>query len=451
MTPDDDLESRLRDVLHSRGLSIRPDDDALERIHAGARRRQRRRAVASSVAAVAAMGIVAAGITLAPGRHGGTPVAGGSASTSSASTTHALSSTPSGKVPSTSPTPAVSSTLTIPPAATLPAGGTPPNGFTPLSVTAVNANTYWVLGHAPCGSTVCVGVAKTTDGGKTFTEVGAPANVLVPDVPGNKDVFGTDTIANIRFGNGSDGWAYGGGLWATTDGGAHWSQLHIDGAVEQLAAANGHAWAIVNTGDGPKYQLYTAKYPDGSWAKVDSVGDFGPAEPALAVQGTAVTVIGVDATSGAARVLRSTDAANFETLPGPPCQPAAGDPVSTTSKGLWLACTSSGKNLGGVYFSSDFGKSWQVAASSLAAEQVAIGAVDTRSAIVTDGGKIVRAGADGSVAPVKLPPGVTAQGWSFIGFTTSSDGFAVAVSNGTRQLWRTTDGGTTWSVVAIGS
>jgi hypothetical protein len=37
--------------------------------------------------------------------------------------------------------------------------------------------------------------------------------------------------------------------------------------------------------------------------------------------------------------------------------------------------------------------------------------------------------------------------WSFVGFTNAKDGFAIPILNNSRQLWRTTDGGSHWSVV----
>ena len=60
--PDDDLERRLRDVLHSRQLSINPDADVLERIHAGAARRQRRHRAA--VSGGAALAVIAVCVTM---------------------------------------------------------------------------------------------------------------------------------------------------------------------------------------------------------------------------------------------------------------------------------------------------------------------------------------------------------------------------------------------------
>jgi hypothetical protein len=72
---DDELERRLRDVLHSRNLGVPVPPDAIDRIHLGARRRQQRRARASALGAVAVIAIAAAAIGVRT--HGdGTTVAG---------------------------------------------------------------------------------------------------------------------------------------------------------------------------------------------------------------------------------------------------------------------------------------------------------------------------------------------------------------------------------------
>jgi len=460
--PDDEFDRRLRDVLHSRALSITPDVDAIDRIHAGARRRQRRQRVAvSGGAALAVIAVAVTGVTLRPTHHNGSQLAGGPSSTSPSTASSTLSKAPS-PVPSTVAPSSNTFTATGPAAttpATIPAGGAPPAGFTPMSVTAVNANTYWVLGHAPCAQgSSCVGIAKTTDGGKTFTEVGAPASNLVPDVLGNSDVFSGDTISDIRFVDSNDGWAFGGGLWQTTDGGQHWTQYSgpnppILGNPQQLAVASGRVWAIATdtnkAGTPPAYGLFTATYPGGKWTLVQQpLVAFGAPEPMLAVQGKTVTVIGTDYSTGKPVGLRSTDGQTFSTLPtGLPCTSAPGQPLSPTPQGLWLACSSSSGKLGGVYFSPDFGKTWQVASSKLADPRVAIGGVDDKSAIVATGGKLLRVNVDGSTASVSTPSVPASTQFAFIGFTTANDGFAVPVVNGTRQLWRTTDGGAHWSVV----
>ena len=452
--PEDDLERRLRAVLHSRRLNVAPDTDALERIHAGARRRQRRQRIATSgVAALAVVAVAVTGVVVRPGHHRAVTADGFKTPSLTATQTPSVapSSTPS-SAPSSGNAQVTASDKVAVPAATIPAGGAPPKGFVPMSVTAIDDNTYWVLGHAPCKNGTCTALAKTTDAGKTFTEVGAPPSALVPDNPGNKDVFGADTIADVRFVDSNDGWAYGGALWETTDGGQHWKAAYIPGAVQKLEVASGRAWAIAftsATGGAVRYGIFSATYPGGTWQDVTSAGTFGPGEPMLAVQGKTVVAIGTDASTGKARGAISTDGStHFGSLPPtPPCTGSPGAPLSPTARGLWLACSPATNATGGVYFSADFGSTWQVAASTLNASRVAIGAVDEKSAIVADGKTLKRVNADGSSVVVSVPKVSGTATWSFIGFTDPQVGFAVPIVNGTRQLWRTTDGGAHWSVV----
>jgi len=454
--PDDDLERRLRDVLHSRQLSINPDADVLERIHAGAARRQRRhRAAVSGGAALAVIAVAATGIALRPTHHGSVVADRGSSSPQATlnSTASASASSPSLTLGTAQKSQTVAPSVATAP--TIPAGGAPPAGFVPMSVTATtaNGNTFWVLGHAPCASGTCTALAKTTDGGKTFSEVGAPPSALVPDAPGTNDVFGAGTISDVRFVDANNGWAYGGGMWQTTDGGAHWAAVPMPGSVEQLAVASGRAWAIVFTGapsaTSATYEVYSATYPGGSWAKADSAGTFGPGEPMLAVQGDAAAVLGTDAATGAQRPVAASGGSTTFTplLTSLPCTGGAGSSLSATTGALWLACTSANGSTPGAFFSPDFGQSWQPAASKLSGTSVAVGAIDAKSAIVAAGGKLVRVGSDGSSGNVAQPSVPASTVWSFVGFTNAKDGFAIPILNNSRQLWRTTDGGSHWSVV----
>src|SRR5258708_32786385 len=49
-----------------------------------------------------------------------------------------------------------------------------PAGFVPLSFTAISESDYWVLGSVPCTGGRCTAIARTTDGGATFSGIHAP-------------------------------------------------------------------------------------------------------------------------------------------------------------------------------------------------------------------------------------------------------------------------------------
>src|SRR5215467_5911132 len=69
------------------------------------------------------------------------------------------------------------------------AAATPvPRGFAANSITWISPLRGWVLGHAPCGGTVCTYVIGSTDGGKTWQRGGSVATPIArigePDRPG---------------------------------------------------------------------------------------------------------------------------------------------------------------------------------------------------------------------------------------------------------------------------
>jgi photosystem II stability/assembly factor-like uncharacterized protein len=119
-----------------------------------------------------------------------------------------------------------------------------PTGFTAGSVTFVSPTDGWVLGTAPCSSPPCTSVLRTSDSGAHW--VGIPA----PRAPGGIAPSAADGVRSIRFATPQIGYAFGPGLYQTTDGGRHWSHVaSIDGRtsfyVESLEAADGVVYATV--------------------------------------------------------------------------------------------------------------------------------------------------------------------------------------------------------------
>lgn len=445
---DDELDERLRALFRAGHPPLVPRPDMLEVIHRGARRRQARRAGALAAAGVVAVALATTAVVrpFAPARQ----TAGTHAQTAAAVQPSRLVASPTLQATETS-APAVAATSAE--AGTVPAGGTPPAGFVPLSVTGTTSNgqTFWVLGDAPCATGTCTAVAKTTDGGQSFTEMAAPASAVVPDHLLGMDGVSPQTIANMRFVDAKNGWAFGGALWQTTDGAQSWQQItSITGTVQQLEVASGHAWAIVATGGGSPpgatgtARLFTATYPAGTWGPVDAAGVFGPVEPALVVHDTTVIVAGVDPTTGTPRAVRSTDAATFAELPAPPCAPAPTGGLSITASALWLLCADHAR----AYVSTDAGTSWRQVGSTLPADAAVVAAIDPTTAVIAHGGRLIRIGTDGTMQTAATPSG--ASGFAFVGFVNDTVGFAIAEVANSRQLWRSTDAGAHWSLVRIG-
>jgi hypothetical protein len=119
-----------------------------------------------------------------------------------------------------------------------------PSGFSAASVTFVSDRQAYVLGDAPCTHAPCTSVARTLDGGRTWRGVPAPRATLQPD-PGAADRIAPDSVRDLRFATGRDGYAFGGGLWTTHDGARTWRRLTSLGAVLDLATDGHTVYAVV--------------------------------------------------------------------------------------------------------------------------------------------------------------------------------------------------------------
>jgi hypothetical protein len=144
--------------------------------------------------------------------------------------------------------------------------------LTVLSATFVSARTGWALGvRSWCRRGCRLELRKTTDHGRRWLAVPAPPAPYAPaglaPAPG--------AVANIRFADARDGWAFGPGLWATHDGGRTWHQLSLRGwAVQSLAAGGGRVIAAVTRCLVPyrpscgRFRVYTAPVTRDSWRPV---------------------------------------------------------------------------------------------------------------------------------------------------------------------------------------
>jgi hypothetical protein len=461
---DDELERRLRDVLHSRGLGVPVPPDAIDRIHTGAHRRQRRRMAASATAAAAAVAVVAVaaiGVGLRPAGRGSTVVAASSSPVASPT----ASPVPLPLIVSGSP--GVVSSPPVAASSEAVFASTPPTPvFNPVSVSAISVNDYWVLGYTQTGVTSSTTVMKTTNAGKTFTTVGSPAAIIATFSRGPRG-SNTKMISDIRFGDANNGWAYGDNLFATTDGGTSWSEVTgMPDAVVDLVASNGVAWALVDLSAGAasstpsRYALYSTPYGNGvqRWARVQLPIDLGATQPSIVDQDGTVTVVasGPARSSNLDHALVATKGGAFSDHVGPCSQDLGGD-LSNSASGIWAVCPTG--SLAGVAVSSDRGATW-TSVPNLPPPSFpnpgagGVGAIDSKHAVLSDlaTGGLLLVTVGGSPVQITSVQTSVGAGTEFIGFTTPSDGFAIVPRQPTpSQLWRTTDGGQIWSVVNLGS
>ena len=474
--PDEEFERRLRNVLHSRRLGVPVPLDAIDRIHAGARRRQQRRSGASVLGAVAIIAIAAVAIGVRPHGHG-SDVAGNLrtasasptvAAASSASATPRLFGATSASAPASaapvSSEPPISS-LPQPLASQSSAAGQPA-GFTPVSVSAVGLNDYWVLGYTSTKSTggynITTTVEETTDAGQHFVTDTTPPALVAQAQPRGHD---TTTISQIGFGDAKDGWTFGSTLFSTTDAGASWSAVNgISGGVIDLVASNNTAWALVQTASSSgasspavsnQYALWSTSYGTGAqaWSQVALPINLGSTTPSIVDQDGTVTLMasGPSRTGNKVHTLIGTAGKPFTDHTGP-CEQDLGGTLSNSKKAIWAECP--GGTQATLYVSKDAGATWTASAvndpTKIELERgAAIGAIDDTTAVVFDAAAQRLSKISGTSVTATSATGVSDV--TFLGFTTPAVGFAITVGEDgtTTQLLRTADGGTSWSAVTF--
>lgn len=406
-----------------RGLRDRPVEllpprpDAFRQVRAAAGRRRRRSrlgSAAATVVALAALGALypvlrAADLAFAP--TGSNPPARGSAA----------------------PTP-----LAVPGAV----GGPVPAGFRPQSVTFAATAVGWALGHAPCRKEPCTSVVRTTDAGRGWRGVPAPRTVTATSP---KEPSG---VSELRFGSLLDGFAYGPELWATHDGALSWHRVPI-GRVLDLEIASRRAYAVVSgcpsaAGCGRPDRLLTSAVGSDTWRTLP-VGlaadgpvslSVGPGASYLLQQGAVPAIYRADGTTWQAATVPCPDAVTLTT---------AGAPDN-----LAMVCRS-----GAAFRSGDGGSSW-TPAGNLAS---AAGGVVTSSAAAAGSPRLfVSTAPAGAVGAAASRPAVAASdddgvtwrpvlggaGFSYVGFTTPSQGFALPSAPDGR-IWFSYDAGAHWS------
>jgi len=421
----DRLEHELRDVLAHERRALSSDLVSLEAVHAGATRRRRRRtAVVAAAGAVVLVAVaVPTSLVLLDNGRGRSPVV--------TSTKPPPQRSPQTKVT----TPAPKSTT-----AKAPLAGLAWAGARVVSMSATSTRTILVLGvlgdSGACKPPNCLRLVQSHDAGQTFTSLPVPRDAVAGDTS-NPSMH---SVTNVRFGSATDGWLYGNGLWATHDGARTWHRVTMPGAVSRLAAANGVVWALVTTNGGNSQQLWRSTVGSDAWTQVPAVTVGGPGDVALL--GSRVVVLG----AGQSKVWVSKDGASFTSRTSP-CSSAMGAELSASTS-LWAKCQTG--TAAYVVTSAD-GLRWHqvnaTQAGGSAPNSLALGARGRDDAFLALGASLplVDLYTNGSRQPVSKPPALGSS-IDYLGFTSVDVGYAI---DGT-HLWRTADGGNTWTRLRIG-
>jgi len=442
----DDVDS----WLHGRIDPLSPPPGTFEAIKRRARRRKLRKVVVSAGAAAAIIAAVVAvprviNLQVEPARQ----MAGATPATATVNTTGGP-----GRVEAPTATPAP-----------LPSGNPVPPNFQPTSITAVSAQTMFVIGQAGtpghCATQYCTSVARTQDDGGTWEGLPAPLTGA-PD--------GATGVGQIRFLDGINGWAFGPELWATHDGGEKWTPIGTHGQrVIDVETVGNRAFAIeaTCTGTGPDYAtqcvdftLYSTPATADDWTPLGKTttnltGTDGWGSAALVLTGTKGYLLAPDGIlyDGSVTATQPWKASGKVPcavgLSQPDGAPAWAVLGALTPEHLILDCTQSGW----IYRSSDSGASWQQAISVPNTNGPA-GAVTITTSIAASPAASVILGTDKGIEV--LPAGGTwraamlngtapDKGFSFVGMTTWTSGIALPADATAETVWFTTDGGLTWT------
>jgi hypothetical protein len=333
-----------------------------------------------------------------------------------------------------------------------PSGGPVPAGFRAASVTFVSTREAFVLGTAPCTHAPCTSIARTRDRGVSWH--GLPAPVIPLGEPG---VSSGPAVWGIRFATPEHGFVFGTGLWATTDGGEHWSAAAYPGgsivsleitdrqvlAVTMRSGIAGHAtWALLRR-----------PLAGGAWTRLvtqaSAIGTIATqAREAAIIDGTSVLVTG----NGGLTITRRA-------LPCPASPfPVPSSVAAQAPHGLALLCAGqgyTGHTDKTVYVSGDLGATWQLAGHPSSAGDggvIAAAAPGHLTIATTSAASWLYYSANNGKTwrtVVTYPDG--GQGWNDLGFTTTRDGLVIHghpyYGDMLGQLLLTGNGGLTWHAV----
>ena len=408
----DRLEQDLRTTLRDAHRELPTDLVSLDSVYSGSVRRRRRRVAAVSAATAVAVLLVAV------------PVALSSGSTRSLEPTDP--STTNGPVtPSPSPTP-TPSRATAPAPQVVNAAALSWGDAQPVSVTAIGTNTFFVLGQRNSCVSNCIRLARSGDGGKTFTALPAPRNTK-------------DKPSTLRFGSARDGWIGGATLWSTHDGAKTWSRVPMPGEILRIEAAKGTVWALV-AGTGGASSLWRSPVGTDNWSKVALPRRLqGPVD--LAVQGRQVVVLAPDG------LFMSGDGELFIPRNGP-CRSGLGGRLSATADAVWFVCASG--TSGSVFVSANTNGDFQAVPTRFLPDampsQTLVGARNGTAAVLGLPGDEGLVGVSSTGKRLSSYP--VGTGWMYVGFTSPDVGYAITCCS-VPMLLRTTDGGAHWAVVKV--
>ncbi len=112
-----------------------------------------------------------------------------------------------------------------------------------MDLTWVSGQQGWALAAAPCARGLCPQVARTGDGGRTWTQLPTPPGVI-QDGAGAVGCDRVACVSHIRFATPKVGYLFGPSLYETRDGGQTWQRVRSR-PVEALEPSAGTVVRVV--------------------------------------------------------------------------------------------------------------------------------------------------------------------------------------------------------------
>lgn len=329
-----------------------------------------------------------------------------------------------------------------------------PTGFAPSSTSWPSVTHGWVLGWVPCGSDKCARLYQTMDGGKTWTQRVAP--------PIKPSEYGDPTRFTIGYDGGSTRGAStalvtnGTTAYASYDGARTWKTETFGAAgalsVGTMEASTTDAFVLATSGG--ITQLYRSPLGKRAWTKATPARKLDISYPSgdIATRGaTAVVSIGSDST---AYTVWTTKNGSAWTRRDPSCFQGALTQLAVPAAGkLFALCSwapgrgSMRKELkfsdtGAAFWTAGYPKDTGITSdfAAASAEVAAVGSTGGDEAFVqltTDGGYTWQT----TLAKPETGP------VHDLAFVDAKHGALVAgyADLGTSKLFRTSDGGKTWT------
>jgi hypothetical protein len=338
----------------------------------------------------------------------------------------------------------------------------------------VSAYDGWVLGTAPCTTAPCTSIVRTTNGGQAWVGIPAPKDNL------STLSSSPNGVSEIRFADRLDGWVFGPDLWSTHDGGATWNQVQLPGPdpeVVDLEASAGRVEVIVGTDclatNGCRDQLWQSPAGSDRFAAIPGVDLSGASFDVgdLSLHADIGYLVGrsTDASNGheISLLWRTADGVHWVHAPTVcPGTLAITSVAAVDVNRAALLCSgnaATGNTTKELYATSDGGRTWvpEGTQAPLGGDGGTLSAatVSTLAIATSSGASDIYLSTNGGAGwQTVLSVDDGGAGWGDFGFRNASDGFAVhaPISRsgsdglpGVGTLYRTTNGGVTWSLTTF--